>query len=281
MSTLTLLIISIITLFSAVRQYVTIKPLRLGWNLLPPSEELSNDEEGDPAKRDHPSLLWSINLGVLAVLGCAMQITLAVKASRLHPPVVLDLLSWTLLLLLIAFKRPRYCPRSLLLFYLTAFATEAAKPNSWSSTTLNTLGITTYGTMISTVISVVTVLSMQLRPVTDLSELVKTYGVARSSKERNPEDSLRLWQFLTFSWVWPLLAIGKERQINQQDVWARAYELRNGYVAKTRSTLGYLPIVRKLLKENAVDSSLLVLLSLVSLSCGKNHAIAQKVTNDS
>jgi ABC-type multidrug transport system fused ATPase/permease subunit len=273
---LTLLIISSTTLFSTIHHYVTTKPLRQGWNLIPPNEELSNDQDGDLINRNYPSLLWSIALGVLAILGCAMQVALAVEASRLRPSVTLSLLSWILLLLFITLKRPRYCPWSLLLFYLSALVTEAAKPNSWPSTTLNTLGVTTYGTIFSAIISIVIVLCMQLRPVAYPSEIIRTYGSAPSSKERSPEDSLRLWQFLTFSWAWPLLAIGKERPIDPQDVWARVYELRNEYVAKTRSSLGDLPLVRKVLKENAVDSGIVVMLSLVSLSCGKNYAITQE-----
>jgi lysylphosphatidylglycerol synthetase-like protein (DUF2156 family) len=253
-----------------------IKPQRQGWSLLSPGEELSNDEEDGPAKRKHPSLLGPIALGVLAVLGCAMQFVLPGKASRLHPAVALPLLSWVLLLLLVILKRPRYCQRSLLLFYLVAFVTEAAKPNSWSSATPNTIRIATYGTMLSAMISILVVLCMQLYPAQYPTRLIRTYGIGPSSKERSPEDSLRLWQYLTFSWVWPLLAVGKERQIDPQDVWARAYELRNEHVAKIRSKLGDLPLLRRLLKENAVDSVILVVLSLVSLSFGKNRAVAHK-----
>jgi hypothetical protein len=280
LSTLAVLIVSFIALTSVIRHYVTTKPLRQGWNLLSPSERLSQDEEGDPVKRDHPSLLWSIALGVVAVLGCVMQVVLAGKVSPLRPSVALSMLSWILLLLLVTLERPRYCPRSLLLFYLVTFVTEAAKPSSWSSTSLNTLEFTTYGTMLSAMISTIILLCMKLRPVVHPSESMVPYGSAPSNdsapsnKERSPEDSLRLWQYLTFSWAWPLLAVGKLRQIDQQDVWARTYELRNEYVAKIRSNLGDLPLVRKLLRENAVDSSIVILLSLASLACGKNPALA-------
>jgi hypothetical protein len=274
--TLSLLVISFTTFFSIICHYVTPNPRRQGWNILPTNEESSNDQEDDAGKRDLPSLLWPITLGILAILGCAMQVALAVKASRIRPSVALSLLSWMLLLLFITLERPRYCPWSLLLFYLATFVTEAAKPNSWSSSTLNTIAIATYGTMISAMISIGIVLCMQLPSVAHSSEPIRAYGSVPSSKGRSPEDNLRLWQFLNFSWVWPLLKVGKERQIDRQDVWARSYELRNQYVAETRRYLGDLPLVRKLLKENAVDSGIVVLLSLIALSCGKNHTIVQK-----
>lgn len=254
-------------LFSVIRSCGTIKSRRRGWSLHPSSAEISLEQEASRLQVGHPSLGWSIALGALAVLGSGLQVVRVVKAAPL--PATLCLASWVLLLLFITLTRPRYCPTPLLLFYLAAFVTEAAKPKAWPSMPLNTSGITTYGTMVSTLLSIAIILCMHLRPAVHAPGPISTYGSAPSSKERSVEDSLRLWQFLTMSWVSPLLVVAKERQIDQQDVWARAYEYRNEYIAKSTSDWRGSTLLKNLLKVNAVDTGIVLLLSAMALFCGR------------
>jgi hypothetical protein len=233
------------------------------------------EQEEEGLKMNRPSLLWSISLSFFAMLGLVLQIVRAAKTPYLLPSQALSLVSWVLLVLFIVWTRPRYSSTSLFLFYLAAFIAEAAEPKTWFSSTLDTLRITGYGTMLSALISIVLVLCMRLRSTVYVAEPISPYGSPSSSSERSPEDSLRLWQFLTISWVWPLLVVGKARQMDNKDMWARTTELRNKHIAKLFGDVGGSKLIAKLLKANSIDSSIVLLLSVVGLICGKISLLSE------
>lgn len=87
---------------------------------------------------------------------------------------------------------------------------------------------------------------------------------------RSPEDNLTLWQFMSVSWMSPIISVGAKRQLNSEDVWKLGFEFQHRLLhEKFRELRG--SVVRRLLSANGVD--LLILLSLgtveaLSSTCG-------------
>ena len=88
------------------------------------------------------------------------------------------------------------------------------------------------------------------------------------SQHRSPEDNLNLFQFMTVSWMSPLISLGSSRQLNDEDVWSLAFEFQHGTLhERFRQLKG--SVVRRLITANGLDlviiSSLAVLESLASM----------------
>lgn len=81
---------------------------------------------------------------------------------------------------------------------------------------------------------------------------------------RSPEDNLTLWQFLSVSWMAPLISLGKRRQLNDEDVWSLSYEFRHRLLHdKFREVQGSL--LGRLVKANFIDLALLAILGIINI----------------
>ena len=88
-----------------------------------------------------------------------------------------------------------------------------------------------------------------------------------TSQLRSPEDDLTLWQFMSVSWMTPLISLGSTRQLNDEDVWSLAFEFQHSILHESfRALRG--SVVRRLVVANGLDlviiSSFAVLESLAS-----------------
>lgn len=89
---------------------------------------------------------------------------------------------------------------------------------------------------------------------------------------RSPEDNLTLWQFMTVSWMKPLISIGNKRQLNDEDVWGLPYEFRHRRLHHAfRDLRG--SVVRRLLCANGIDLVILTALGLLELVASMYHAL--------
>lgn len=92
-------------------------------------------------------------------------------------------------------------------------------------------------------------------------------GQEPSSNFRSPEDSLRLWQFLSVSWMAPLLSKGKKRQLNEDDVWLLGFEFKHRRLhEKFRLTRG--SVISRLLQANGIDIVIVTIIATVQMLCG-------------
>jgi hypothetical protein len=219
-----------------------------------------------PSKDDEYSQIWGFALTSLSILALAAQIVkLKFPGMRIHATLLL--ISWTLLSLFAALSGPKYCPASLFAHYIPALVTEVSPIDTWAFPP--TLKDTTHlFAAIFTLASILILLAMPMQPASPQSGPVSRVGAAPKSSERSPEDKIRLWQFLTVSWVSPLLAVGNERQLQKEDVWLLGFEFQNGRLAWAfRELRG--SVFRRLLKANGIDCCILVLTSFIQLFCGK------------
>ncbi|KIW66306.1 hypothetical protein PV04_08503 [Phialophora macrospora] len=114
-------------------------------------------------------------------------------------------------------------------------------------------------------ISIATVTNMPLRdPSLSRAEISHPFS-APSSAFRSPEDNLTLLQWMTVSWVAPLIKVGNKRQLNDEDVWLLPYEFQHRQLHDTfRELRG--SVVRRLLSANWIDLVLLTILAIIELA---------------
>jgi hypothetical protein len=223
------------------------------------------EDDHETAKTGHWSLLrWVVILITFTILGLAASIVQLVFDPRDLSTIFL-LVSWLLTALIISIARPRTSPGYLCVFYLTAFSVEFLNVLS-AGIPSGGKDITHYIACTSAFASLVVILVMRLRDPALPAIGVSKVGDAPSSDERSPEDNLRLWQFLSISWMFPLIRVGKQRTLNEDDVWYLAYEFQHGRLFDKFSTLSG-TVVRRLLKANGLDVCILTLSASVETTC--------------
>ena len=84
---------------------------------------------------------------------------------------------------------------------------------------------------------------------------------------RSPEDDLTLWQFLTVSWMSPLISVGATKQLDDKDVWSLSLEFQHKALHETFRMLKG-TVVKRLLVANGIDLVIITALaSLETVSC--------------
>ena len=85
-----------------------------------------------------------------------------------------------------------------------------------------------------------------------------------SSTVRTPEDNLTLWQFMSVSWMVPMISEGQKRQLNDEDVWSLGYEFQHVTLhERFRETKG--SVLRRILEANGADLFLIALYGIIEM----------------
>lgn len=114
-------------------------------------------------------------------------------------------------------------------------------------------------------VSVVLMLNMPMRdPLLDRSGIGKPFAEP-SFNVRSPEDVITLWQWMTVSWLAPLIKIGYKRQLHNEDVWSLAYEFQHGRLHVLFRDLSG-TVLTRLLKANGLDLVITTCLGVLETS---------------
>lgn len=168
--------------------------------------------------------------------------------------------------LLIAIKRPRSSPSSLLLYFLVTVSTELLLFTGSYDISSFKIGAR-YVAIGSAIAAAAVVLWMPCRDPSLPPINISGVGQVPNSHWRSPEDNLRLWQFLTVSWMAPLMLIGRRRQLHEDDVWYLGYEFQHRRLhEKFRLLRG--SVLRRVLKANGIDVLIVTTLATVQMFCG-------------
>ena len=127
--------------------------------------------------------------------------------------------------------------------------------------------------VLAALLSIVLILSMPLRDPQLAQDDIGTPFEKPVSNLRSPEDNLTLWQFLSVSWMSPLMSVGFKRQLNSEDVWSLGFEFQHRLLHEKFRELGG-SVIRRLLFANGVDLLILSTLGIieaVSSTCGAKH----------
>lgn len=169
-------------------------------------------------------------------------------------------------MLLIALERPRTSPKIHLTFFLTAGTIEAAyiiNRDAYAISNLFTFQLAAAAALLGCMVS----LTMPFRPPALPCVDISAVGQAPSSDFRSPEDNLRPWHFFTVSWMAPLMAVGKDRQLDEGDVWYLPFEFQHKRLhEKFRQLRG--SVIGRLLRANGIDVLIISTISIVQMTCG-------------
>ncbi|KAJ5621427.1 hypothetical protein N7528_006210 [Penicillium herquei] len=225
------------------------------------------DIAAEGAKR---SLQWTFALLTFGIVGLSTEVVQSFPLSVDTPSFVLAA-SWLAGCALIVAKRPRTCSIPLLGYFTLTFIVEsilAVQSDAHSGFKL----IARYISATAAFAACCTILMMPFRnpslPVSDISAV----GQTPSDEFRSPEDNLRLWQFLTVSWMAPLISVGRERQLNEPDVWGLGFEFQHRRLHdKFRRMKG--SVLARVLKANILDVFIISFISFLELFCSFSDPI--------
>ncbi|KAM0270239.1 hypothetical protein ACHAQH_009509 [Verticillium albo-atrum] len=239
----------------AVRPFVPRRPL---W-----CRPFAREQDDYAASRKTSWTYWTLYLAAMAITGLASSIG-SVVCGKGETPRILEVAPWMTACLITAWRRPIKTPATLLSLYLVIFACSVIpfatsqfhyKSSSWPY-------------LVNGAISLAAIAGILAMPMRDPSLL--TDGIANKDATytlRSPEDNLNLWKFMTVSWMAPMIARGKLRKLNDEDIWQLPYDFQHDKLHTLfRDLQG--SIVRRLLQANGLD--LLIISSLAILESAAN-----------
>jgi ABC-type multidrug transport system fused ATPase/permease subunit len=165
--------------------------------------------------------------------------------------------------LLVAIHRPATPPISLLILYSSIVTSQLIlfthnRCDLLSKDTPIVLG------MLTAMSAIGIILCMPMRNPQLPKDEISPVFQPPTSRLRSPEDNLTLLQFMTVSWMSPLISVGAARTMQDEDVWSLSYEFQHRLLHdRFRGLSG--SVLKRLLEANALDLVLISLLALVEL----------------
>ena len=159
--------------------------------------------------------------------------------------------------------RESTAPFGVLVIVIILFATRLAAMVEIPSN-LRLSDIPAFIGLILSLSATIIILCMPLRdPALPKDEICAPYEVP-THRLRSPEENLTLWQFMTVSWMSPLIHRGSSKQLNDEDVWSLSFEFQHkGLHESFRLLKG--SVVKRLLIANGLD--LIIMTTLAILEC--------------
>jgi len=198
----------------------------------------------------------------VSLLGLILQ-TISVFHPKLRLGMIFPAASWGISSLMIAFGRPASTPKALLVLYTSIFATQAiVLIDQFFETTRD--DIPAILAFVASFGAIMTILHMPLRDPNLPNERIAPAFGPPTKELRSPEDNLTLWQFMTISWMKPLIYLGNSRQLNDEDVWMLSYEFQHRILHdRFRELKG--SVLRRLIEANGVDLFIISVLAIIEL----------------
>lgn len=179
-----------------------------------------------------------------------------------HPA---EILCQAAAILLVAVDRPRTAPVGILVISCSLLLSQLTL-TFYDIHTRSLIGIFRGCDVLAALLSISFILYMPLR---DPHLPIEGIGLAFEKPThllRSPEDNLTLWQFMSVSWMSPLISLGSARQLNSEDVWKLSFEFQHRLLHDKFRELGG-SVVRRLLSANGLDLLILSTLGAVEALC--------------
>ena len=107
------------------------------------------------------------------------------------------------------------------------------------------------------------ILCMPFRRPSLNNDLISEPYTPPTNRLRSPEDNLTVWQFISVSWMSPLISLGSARQLNDEDIWILSFEFQHKMLHEFFRVLKG-TVVKRLLKANGLDLVIISALGIVS-----------------
>ena len=205
--------------------------------------------------------IWLISLLSLCAFGLTLDFIMLLWPSEMNLIALLPTISWATVILLVLVDKPAAAPMNCLTILLSIAITQlvvqlndvhapVGRDLPGMLSTISCLG------------AIGLILNQPLRdPYLPSADISAPFAVP-SSKLRSPEDKLTPWQFMTVSWMSPLMSVGSKRKLEDEDVWSLAREFQHSELhSRFRDLKG--SVVVRLLKANGLDLIIITLLALI------------------
>lgn len=164
---------------------------------------------------------------------------------------------------LVVTRRPKATPLSLLALYSSLLASHLVLFMDLSFKRSLEGSVAVLG-LLAAFVAIVIILRMPMRDPSLPNDQISQAFSEPDPQLRSPEDNLTLWQFMTVSWMEPLIGIGARRQLNDSDVWALGYEFQHRRLhERFRELRG--SVLGRIVAANEVDLIIVSILGVVEL----------------
>jgi ABC-type multidrug transport system fused ATPase/permease subunit len=203
-------------------------------------------------------------LSLLTLTGLILQLV-ASTVDRSDVAVFVPILTWLVVLFQLIILRPRTVPHAVLWLLIAQCISQATlvSHSFWHGALSRSFSA---ASTLAGFAGIVALLFMPLRdPFWPTKSISKPFTEPNSTL-RSPEDIMNLWQFMTVSWVAPLLTLARQRQLEETDVWSLPYGFAHRRLHdQFRELKG--SVIARLVAANAIDLSLIIFLGLLELVC--------------
>lgn len=125
--------------------------------------------------------------------------------------------------------------------------------------------------LLASITAAAVALAMPMRPAILGRRGISRVGEKPTSLLRTPEDDITLWQWMTVSWMAPLISLGNTKQLDENDVWFLGYQFQHRRLHDSFRVLRG-SVLRRLLNANGLDLVISSLLGLIELLSCIDHA---------
>ncbi|KAI0143596.1 ABC transporter [Xylariaceae sp. FL1272] len=236
--------------------------LFLAYKVLPRGPQWARPfaEETPPAGQVRRWSFWTLLLLVLPFLGLAVSSWTAVSpipnVSR-----IVNVAPWAASSFITVLGLPRKTPKTLLTIYVATFACGLVEMGTtyYEAHRVHILHIISQTLAL---VAIFVILAMPLRdPALDKADIAGSDKTPTATL-RSPEDNLTLFQFMTVSWLSPLVSYGYNNQLNDKDVWLLPFEFQHKRLHLLfRDLKG--SIITRLLLANGLDLFIITILGMI------------------
>ncbi|KXJ95711.1 ABC transporter [Microdochium bolleyi] len=122
--------------------------------------------------------------------------------------------------------RPGRTPKILLIIFTSTLICKSIS-TLIAYKDLKHIGLFSTGSLVTALAAVLVIFHMPMRhPALSKDGIAQTFETPDSGL-RSPEDDLTLWQFMTVTWMTPLLTRGYRKTLDEEDVWLLPYEFQH------------------------------------------------------
>ncbi|KAH9909207.1 canalicular multispecific organic anion transporter 1 [Xylariomycetidae sp. FL2044] len=203
---------------------------------------------------------WSFSLLPLSFLGAAVAV-LAAGFPSFSLSRTLQVTPWAAALCIAAVKRPIKTPKTLMLLFLMIFVSELISllANYYENERVHILRV---AVMVLATAGLFIGLAMPMRSSDSETTGIASSALPPTSRLRSPEDNLNLWQFMTVTWMTPLISLGYRKQLDDGDVWLLPFDFQHSRLHMLfRDLRG--SIIKRLVMANGLDLIIITCLGII------------------
>ncbi|KAF2035160.1 ABC bile acid transporter-like protein [Setomelanomma holmii] len=234
-----------------------------------PFVQETKEKAGDleQAPKQHP-LTSILSLLAISGIGLALQI-ISVFLPERQMIQIYPAIAWGIAVAIVAVERPRTTSMSLLCLFTVLLATQLVtlSHNSQLFVKFRIENISALFAPVAALLGILVVLNMPFRdpmmPNEDISPIYSTPTI----KLRTPEDNLTPWQYMTVSWMAPLVQEGYKRQLDNEDVWDLPWTFKHTRLHHTFRRLSG-SVTRRVFVANGMDLVRTTIMGLLRLTAG-------------